>query len=284
MENIIKILEALGTKTETPPTLFGGFHLAFIGGVVLLVILTAVLLRNLSERAVRIICLALWGVIVLFEVYKQVYYTFTPVGGEIVTQYQWYQFPFQLCSSPHYVLPFVALLPNGKVRDAMISFMIAFSAFGGLVVFIYPGVVFSSTVGLNYQTMIHHGVQRLAAALLAAKYRERLNIRFFFKGAIVFGGLLSVAMILNWVLPIAFAGCDPTAFSMFYISPTQSYCPLPILEIIFREMPYIVFLAIYVVGFMAAALAIFYAGKGIASLGNKIGVRIMKKRTAGDEA
>ena len=82
----------------------------------------------------------------------------------------------------------------------------------------------------------------------------------------MFVALLIVAMIMNITVHNALvgAGIDET-FNMFYISPYFD-CTLPILSLVYPKVPYPVFLAIYVVGFIAAAAIIFYAAKGIVYL------------------
>ena len=48
---------------------------------------------------------------------------------------------------------------EGCVKDSAMAFMMTFSLFGGLVVMAYPNDVFIETIGINLQTMIHHGLQ-----------------------------------------------------------------------------------------------------------------------------
>jgi hypothetical protein len=56
-----------------------------------------------------------------------------------------------------YVGLLAGLLKEGKVRRALYSFLGTFCLFAGLAVMVYPNDVFTSTLGISIQTMVHHG-------------------------------------------------------------------------------------------------------------------------------
>lgn len=136
----------------------------------------------------------------VLEIYKQLIYSVSEVGGSAVWDYQWYAFPYQLCSTPLYLLPFVAFMKEGKTRDSIMSFLSTFAMFGGLAVFIYPNDVFISTIGINIQTMVHHGLQIVLGIYFMVYNRKKLNWMYFLRGVYVFGAMLGIAMLLNIVL------------------------------------------------------------------------------------
>ena len=68
-------------------------------------------------------------------------------------------FPFIFVQSPMYIAPIAAFLRPGKVRQAILNFLGTFGLFGGLAVMIYAQPVFITTIGINIQTMVHHGAQ-----------------------------------------------------------------------------------------------------------------------------
>ena len=276
--SILKFFEA----EMTTPTIYGWFHVMFIVIMVTACVLMCTFFRNCSERAARRIVLVCWLIFLVLEIYKQLIYTFEYDGSVISADYQWYAFPYQLCSTPMYVLPFVAFLKDGRLRDAAIAYTVAFSIFGGICVMIYPGDVFISTVGINIQTMIHHGMQIVIGVYLASRYRHRLNFRYFLGGGAVFLVLLLIALVANVGVYHALraVGNDET-FNMFYIGPYHD-CTLPVLSSIYPKVPYIVFLLMYAVGFSLAALIIFYATKLTVTLLHRARVRL--GLVAGDEA
>ena len=150
----------IGLKGKMPePTNYGWFHLMFVVLAIAAIVLLCIFARNLKDKTFRRIIMWCWIVMLVLEIYKQLIYSVHEYDGQAYWRYQWYAFPFQLCSTPLYLLPFVAFMKEGKVRDSIISFICTFAMFGGLVVFLYPNDVFVETIGINFQTMIHHGLQ-----------------------------------------------------------------------------------------------------------------------------
>ena len=265
MDFLVKLIEFARGSMDIP-TNYGWFHLTFVTITVVASILMCVFFGNASEKRMRTACFVMWVIIVVLEIYKQLMFTYSVSDGVIVADYWWEFFPFQLCSSPLYILPFVAFLPSGRLHDMMCSFMIAFSIFGGICVYVFPGDVFCEYIGINIQTMIHHGIQIVSGVFLAAWCRNKLKIKYYLGGAVIFGVMMAIAMVLNLVVTnlLRGAGIDDK-FSMFYVSPYEP-CHLPILSMIYPLVPFPVFLVIYFLGFMLAAAIIFYIAKGIAAL------------------
>ena len=193
----------------------------------------------------------------VLEIYKQIFYAGLHVrDGHLVWDYQWGNFPFQLCSMPLYLLPFVAFMKEGKVRDSILAFLSTFAFFGGMVVFVYPNDVFVRMIGINIQTMVHHGLQIVLGIYFMVYNRKKLNWIYFLRGAIVFGISMFTALMLNIIMYHAVMVHIGQSFNMFYIGPYVK-CHLPILTDIWTNVPYIVFLLIVfqvVVGFSLCTL------------------------------
>ncbi|MBQ8374808.1 MAG: YwaF family protein [Clostridia bacterium] len=261
-----QFLHSLEGEMERPGN-YGWFHLMFVGIILVLTVLACIyfFVKKRPDSHLRIFAGVLWGIIFVLEIYKQLIYSFNfdEATGVVTWDYQWYAFPFQLCSSPLYLLPFVAFMKEGKFRDSIMSFLSTFALFGGLAVFFYPNDVFVGTIGINIQTMVHHGTQIITGVAFLVYNRKKLNFKYFFSGGIVYAVMISIAMILNLTVPF---GTDET-FNMFYISPNFP-STLPILSIIYEQVDYFVFFLVYLVGFFAIAALIF----GIACL-----VRFLKK-------
>ena len=241
----------------TRPALFGVWHLGFLLLTVAACVFLAWKCKDASDKAVRRILLIMWISLVIMEIYKQVIFSMRVVYGYAEWQYQWYSFPFQLCSAPLYTLPFLVWLKEGRVRNAIAAYMATFSLFGGLAVMIYPGDVFSDIIGTNIQTMLHHGMQIVIGVMMVVCYRRKLNKSFFLGGLITFTIFSALAMVFNVVVQNALvANQIDMVVNMFYISP---YHPstLPVLSAIYPHVPYPVFLLIYLLGFAAVAGVIF---------------------------
>ena len=149
------------------------------------------------------------------------------------------------------------------------------SLFAGLAVLCYPNDVFVETIGINIQTMVHHGSQILLGVFLAVRYRKELNVKRFFSGFAVFVAMVLVAMILNISMYhiLGAFNIDET-FNMFYISPYFN-CTLPLLSIVWEYVPYIVFVMIYFFGFILCALIVYGLEKALIK-GGKSYIRYCK--------
>lgn len=265
MNILAKLLLFMQRPMETPRS-YGVFHMLAVLTVIGVTVLLCLKLRNADEKTVRRILLAAWITMVALEIYKQIVFTFeVSETGVISGDYSWYAFPFQLCSTPLYVLPFAIFAKNGHVRDAAISFLCTFSLFGGLVVMIYPNDVFISTIGINIQTMVHHGLQVALGIFLAVHNRHRLSISHFLVALPMFATLVATAMLLNIGVYHALTtrGMSDT-FNMFFVSPYHP-CTLPILSTVYKLVPYPVFLLIYLIGFSLAAAIVYSVFHAITS-------------------
>ena len=241
------------------PFLFGVFHITAIIVSLLAIIFAVRALSDVGERVFRKFLLALWVILLILEVYREVAFSLTLVNGEFVWNYAWYQFPFQLCGTPLYVIPIVVFAPEGKFRRACMSFLAVWSLFGGLTVMVYPAEIFVSQIGISIQSYFHHAMQVLIGVVIAVREARsrRLNFRFFMRGSYVFLTLFGIAMLMNIVAYRILSANDINdSFNMFFISPYYS-CSLPILSEIQKIAPYPVFLLIYLLGFGLIAGVIF---------------------------
>lgn len=255
MNFIEKFLNFISTRGNTPNS-FGLYHLICVVFVVVITFLFCKFFRKKGDRTVRKLLLICWIIMFIFELYKQAAFAFEYNNGDPYMDIKWYIFPFQLCSTPLYVLPLIVFLKDSKVRDALIAFNSTFALFGGLVVFVYPNDVFTSIIGINIQTMVHHGIQILTGIFLLVRYKDKLNLNYLLKGSVVFAITFVIAMILNEVVyaTVISKGTD-ISFNMFYIS-RHFECHLPILNVIYTNVPYIVFLLVYFLGFVFIAFLI----------------------------
>lgn len=271
MKIMEKIYEFFAGEMPTPPS-FGWFHFMWVAIMIGLTVFMCIKFKNCSDKTFRTITLIGWILIVVLEIYKQIIFTFNNDSPTLTADYQWYAFPFQLCSSPLYVLPFIAFMKDGKIRDMLIAFISTFSLFGGLIVFIYPNDVFIELIGINIQTMVHHGLQIVFGIFYMVYNRKKTNFKYFLGAIPVFVLLSGIAILLNETLG-AYIVSTGEDFSMFYIS---SLVPnhLPILSDVYKAVPWGVFLIAYLVGFCLVSALIYYIMVGIMAL-----VRFISSKT-----
>lgn len=239
------------------PSMYGIFHLTAFALTIALAVFLVIKFKNAKDGVFRRICLVFWLILVLFETYKQVNFSFNYNGGDPYWDYQWYAFPFQNCSALLYVLPFVFLSkPGGAVRRSACAYTAFYSMFAGLAVMLYPATVFTETIGINIQTMVWHGTQLALGVFFIAYHRKQLNFRFFLSAIPAFLCLVAVALALDMIVPCF---TDET-FNMFFISP-KFPCTLPLLSVVWDKAPWPVFIAAYILGFTLAALLMYLISK-----------------------
>ncbi len=262
-----KIIHALDATMEVPQC-YGLWHIA---SVLLVAALTAFLVlrfRNADDRTLRRIIFTAWALMVVSEIYKQLIFSLSVTDGVATWKYLWYAFPFQFCSMPLYALPVIIWAPEGRVRDAVMAFVATFSLFAGLAVMCYPGDVFTNEIGINIQTMLHHGLQVVLGVFLFAYARRRATFRSFLTGIPVFATFVLTAMVLNLALPACIPAVADADFNMFFISPYHD-CTLPVLSSLYPILPYPIFLLLYIFGFTVVAGVIYAIERGILALLNR---------------
>lgn len=250
MELLEKMVDFVNIEVEEPIA-FGPLHLLFIFLVVALSVFLCIKFKDSYDRTFRLIIGGAFVIMLILEVIKQVLFRMSVVDGEIVYEYAWSDFPFQLCSTPLYVLPFLAILPDGRLRDLAASYTMTFALIGGISVYTIPQTVFSCNGATNIQTMIHHGLQIVTGVLTAVYYRRRINTRFFIGGVSVFALMIAIACILNTVGYDTFVSlgwmAEGDSFNMFYISPRADQS-VPVLSELLKSFPP----AVYIVGYFVA--------------------------------
>ena len=208
------------------------------------------------------------GIVLLFEIYKQINYSFSYDGQNITYDYQWYIFPFQFCSTPMYIGFLAGFLKKGKIHDACCAYLATFSMFAGLCVMVYPPQVFIDTIGINIQSMICHGVMITVSIYLFYTGYVKAEHKTILKAIPVFAVCVSLAMIMN---EIAYASgiLERETFNMFFISP---YCEpsLPVYSSIQAVVPFPWCVIIYILGFSCAAYIMLLIPIAVKHIVNKV--------------
>ncbi|MBY0758226.1 YwaF family protein [Sellimonas caecigallum] len=145
----------------------------------------------------------------LSELWKQYVLTFCVNGGT----YDWWYFPFQLCSIPMYLLILLPFFRRSHIQRVFYTFLMDFSLLGGIFVFL-------DTTGMHYPLpalTIHSYLWHIALIVIGlvcglsgiADY----TWRGFRMSALLFGILCLLAEILNLSIGRI------ADINMFYISP-----------------------------------------------------------------
>ncbi len=256
MTEIFEAIIKFHDLTMPTPEPYGIFHICFVIMSALVCFLLCRFFKDPSEKTVRKILLIYSIICIGLEVYKQISFTFNVENGIITADYQWYAFPFQFCSVPMFVALFAALVPSSCLYRACIAFLSTFGVIAGVLVMAMPNTVFIDTIGINIQTMVHHGGQITIGLylLIRAKACEKLSSAL--GGVAVFLSAISVALILN--LTMIHVIPEGETFNMFFISPYFE-TTLPVYNTIQPKVPYPVFLFLYVFPYITVALGMHAA-------------------------
>ena len=245
-----RLLELLDSKMETP-TMYGWFHLLFFALSIILGVWLCLNFKKPDDKTVKRIIFIITIVAIVLEIYKQINFTFSYNGEEILADFQWYAFPFQFCSMPMYVGFLASIVKKGKLYDSLCAFLATFAVFAGICVMLYPEQVFVKTIGINIQTMVCHGSMISLGIFLLGSGYVKSEHKTILKAIPVFTCAVVIAMIMN---EIAYRSglLETDTFNMFFISP---HCEpsLPVYSTVQGIVPYPWCLFIYILVFSFAA-------------------------------
>ena len=202
----------------TPPETFGTFHLCFLIFGMAACVLFAWLLRKTDEKQNKIILWSIGGFLLISEIYKQLFYTYYIGGGS----YQWWIFPFQLCSVPMYLCLFVPFIKSEKVKQYFYTFLATYNLLGGFVAMIEQSGLSHEYITLTLHAYIWHLSLVFVGFYLIASGRAAKKIKDYLPAVAVFAGLCVIAQGINVSFHHAkWLGLVPEEqdLKMFYISP-----------------------------------------------------------------
>ncbi len=209
MSFIEEFVRSTHVEVENRPEPYGLFHILFALLSITLIVVACYFMRKNKDNTFRLVLLSVGTLLILSEIYKQIYYVYA-AGGE---GYDWYIFPFQLCSVPMYLSVAVGLMKKNKVRDALCEYLVSVGFLGGIMAFIEPSGILNG----YYFTLIHsclwHALLIFIALYILFTDNACRSIKDYGKSMIVTGGVVAAATVLNIIFRAK------TDFNMCYISP-----------------------------------------------------------------
>lgn len=230
------------------PKSFGPWHLVFLLVGIPLAITVAFLIRKMSDKKSRIMLLCISIFLMLFELYKQLFYYFV-MNGE---NYPLWIIPFQLCSVPMYLCFMVSIIRNRKFNHWLYEFMFAFNLFGGFISFMEPSGLNHPYVTLTLHAYLWHLMLIFLGFYFYFSKRAGRSWKGFFKGIAVLGIVVAIAQIINIVAQGA-GGCN-----MFYISPYVA-SPLFFFKEFYLQNGWLACMCLYLFGLILACALIYFA-------------------------
>lgn len=249
------MIELLQTEMQRPEP-YGWFHLMWILLSLTLIFILYKLRNNYNEKQLKKV-LAIYGIVAfILELLKQISWAYDLEMK--VWDYSWYSAPFQLCTMPIYVSVICLFLKKCKIRDYLLSFLCYYTILGSIATMIMPASCFVSEILINIHTMyLHCGSFVVSIYLLMNEIKPNKSN---FKGAFI---TFIICVFLALTLDISFyklGFIGSEIFNMFFISP---YFPstLPVFDSIYENVPYILFLLIYIVLLSLGAGLVFLISK-----------------------
>ena len=225
-ELVMPILNMTAWRMEAP-RLFGAFHLAAAviaaAAAVLLASFFAKRVMNAEDpdkRLVKILTVT-GAVLAVLEVYKQLFLFYIVNGGA----YDWWFFPFQLCSVPMYLC---ALLPvmAPRAQRVFLTFMGGYTFISAAAALIYPEDILRTYTSLTLHGFIWHGILLFISLLILITGRAGTSAKALSKAAVLFAVLCVIAVMINIMtepLMQSLHAADPAIAhsyaAMFYLNP-----------------------------------------------------------------
>ncbi len=198
----------------TPPPMFGIFHICFVLAGTVSAVLMAKCAAKLPEASrIRLFGLIGWGM-ALSELGKQLFY-FYIVNGR---QFDWWIFPFQLCSVPMYLCILLPAVRSKKVQTSICTFFATYSLFGAVMALLWPEDMLRPYLLMTLHAFLWHLVLLFLAMTVIFSGMADFSPRGFFCASLLFFGLALIATAINifgWRHP-SLPGSYP---DMFYITP-----------------------------------------------------------------
>jgi hypothetical protein len=256
---IQRILEYTAWRMDAP-AMFGAFHITAALAAVLFAAAGAVCAKRLSDSGrVKLLSACGW-VLAAMEAYKQLFLYYAVNNGV----YDWWYFPFQLCSVPMYLCILLPLLFRGRsgisspAASTVLTFLAVFTFTGATAALIMPEDFLRSYVTLTLHGFIWHGILLFISFTVLLSDMEDLSPRGFARAALLFLMMCAIAVCINiHAEPVMAASYseglirNPYA-AMFYLNPYH-LSPQPLVDTIQKSAGIPLGLALYVISIIAVS-------------------------------
>lgn len=198
----------------TVPAAYGPFHLLFLffglGGSLVL----AYALRHRSAVCCRRILLGIGLFLIICEAYKLTFYYYVIGRGG----FQWWVFPFQLCSIPMYLCPAANITRSENARSAIYTFLCTYNLLGGFLALLEP-----SGLSHNYWTLTLHGyiwhiLLIFIGLFIIISGNGPKSARDFGRATVLFLILCGIAFGIN----LSFFHASHGEINMFFVGPADN--------------------------------------------------------------
>jgi hypothetical protein len=187
------------------------------------------------------------------EVYKQLFLYYIVNNGA----YDWWYFPFQLCSVPMYMCILLPLLHKAGVNSSL-TFLATYTFVGAAAALAVPEDFMRSYVTQTLHGFIWHGILLFICLTVVFSGMADLSLRGFGRATALFIVLCLVAVVINVltepIMASAYSqGLVPNQYAaMFYLNPFH-LSPQPIVGTVQKSAGIPLGLALYVISIIAVS-------------------------------
>ncbi len=196
------------------PEPYGAFHILWVLIAIPLCTLAAWKLRKLDEKGNRILLLSVGIFLAICELYKQLFYYYHIGNGS----YQWWIFPFQMCSVPMYLCMIAPILKSDKVKSGMYHFMMIYNLMGGFMSFVEPSGLVHGYWTLTLHAFIWHTLLIFVGLYLGFSGYTSARKQDFKLATLT----LLCLCILAFVINLLFWDVSGGSINMFFLGPKNS--------------------------------------------------------------
>ncbi len=267
----------LQAEMEEPQS-WGRFHLLTLGLMCCAIAVLYTRRKQHCETQLKFV-LGMYSMVALTtELLKQLSWTFNyNLATQVVLwDYEWYSFPYQLCSTPMYVCLACFLMKKCRLRDSLLSYVAYITILGSIATIFMPDSCFVHDILVNiHTTHLHYGSFVVSVYLLMSG-EVKLEREALLRGIFVFLAMVTSAFALNEL--VYWSGIlEGETFNMFYIS-RHFISELPVFCDIQQAVPYPIFVAAYIVALSLGGLIIYEIARGIQYVYGKIESRTRSHR------
>ena len=251
-----KIIAFLG-KTAEKPQMYGAFHIISLCVIFVLSVVIIYFRKRLTDKFIAYSFLVSGIIMAVFEIYKQLVISYIPETDTWI--YSWSIFPFQFCSTPIYLtlIAFFAYRANKtRLFKSITAFLGTYSLIGAIVVlFIGTYTVLNPIIGINIQTMLHHGIMFLISVTVLVSGTVRFDVKTVFGAFKLFCVLTVMALILIKIFE------SKEKFDMFYLSKNSDFIYPAFKELFGGRLPHYIYVMGYIALFTVGAFIIVGVGR-----------------------
>lgn len=257
-EFIIGILNMTAWKMDAPE-LFGSFHIiASLAAAAAAVFLAVAVSGRKGADTVRVLAVTGW-ILVILEVWKQLFLFYIVNNGA----YDWWYFPFQLCSVPMYLC---ILLPSSgkRTRKTYLTFLGGYTFVSALATLIFPEDILRSYTALTVHGFVWHGLLLFISLVVLLAGSADTSAPGLLRAFGLFAILCVIAVLINmFAEPMmqTTPGLPHRWAAMFYLNPYH-ISPQPLVGTIQKT-------AGIPAGLLLYSIAVAAAGSAAARLLNK---------------